>query len=74
MSEREVAENAARKGRKAYYAGMTLKDNPMRASYSRMVWRDAFIAEKMEDEARTCNLERLKKEADKVRGEAVGRG
>ncbi len=45
MSETDKQNNASRKGRDAYWAGVPLKDNPMMARDSRMCWERAWLAE-----------------------------
>jgi len=50
MSEREKLDNAYRKGRRAFYEGVPLEANPMRATDSRMYWEDAWLAAKKASE------------------------
>lgn len=41
-AEKDKLDNARRKGRKAFYEGLKLTDNPMRAIDSRHAWADAW--------------------------------
>lgn len=57
MSERDKLDNARRKGKGAYWAGVPLSDNPMKARDSRMAWEDAWKSEKAwHDEYKQRNL------------------
>jgi hypothetical protein len=58
VSERETLDKATRRGRKAYWAGVPLEDNPMRGAASRYYWEQAWLEEQREDEARCAALER----------------
>jgi hypothetical protein len=62
VSERERRENAIRKGKAAYWAGVPLEDNPMIASDSRHAWREAWKAEKELAEAGKAGLKRVVEE------------
>ncbi len=53
MSERSKILNASRLGKKAYWAGVPLSRNPMRARTSRSAWEDAWVSEKTLDEIDT---------------------
>ena len=46
MSEKDKRDNAARKGRKAFYEGVPRDQNPMRARDSIMAWDDAWVQAK----------------------------
>lgn len=52
MSERDVTDNARRKGRKAYHDGTPLDANPMRAALSRLYWEIGWKSEQHEMEQR----------------------
>jgi len=52
MSDRDVTDNARRKGKKAYHDGVGLDANPMRAALSRLFWESGWKAEKREMESR----------------------
>lgn len=52
MSFREMIDNARRKGKKAYWDGVPLSQNPMRGADSKRFWEIGWRAEKKEDEAR----------------------
>jgi ribosome modulation factor len=45
MSEREREDSARRKGRLAFYAGVSVDDCPLRASDSRLTWATAWREE-----------------------------
>lgn len=45
MSEREKDENARRAGRRAFYAGVSVDDCPLRARDSRLEWATAWRSE-----------------------------
>lgn len=61
MRGKNQFDNARLKGKKAFYEGIPLKQNPMRATDSRMYWEDAWKAAKereeriMENINNTCN-------------------
>jgi len=57
MSERDKIENARRKGKKAYWDGVKIEQNPMRATDSWMIWREGWLHEQREHEASKANLE-----------------
>lgn len=48
MSDRDVTDNARRKGKKAYHDGVSLDANPMRAALSRLYWELGWKAEQHE--------------------------
>lgn len=52
MSERNTSDNAKRLGRRAYLSGIPLDANPMRCPGSRLLWAQAWEAERAEMEAR----------------------
>jgi hypothetical protein len=70
MSERDVYENAKRKGKRAYRDGVPLNENPMISFSSRMAWRESWLAEQGKCEAREQIFQRGRciAECEKCRG------
>ena len=64
MSERDKLENARKKGRRAYLAGVPVADNPMTAPDSRLEWERAWRQEK---EIMNCRSKTLKKRANDIK-------
>ena len=81
MSEREVIENAKRKGRRAYWQGIPLEANPMRSLFSKHAWAEAWKKERDEMEGRRLAREKYgpmstgnKRTASGTTGPELGEG
>ena len=70
MSEREVIENAKRKGRRAYWQGIPLEANPMRSLLSKHAWAEAWKKERDEMDGRRLARENWSDERAEARGRA----
>ncbi|RJR31507.1 MAG: hypothetical protein C4576_31805 [Desulfobacteraceae bacterium] len=67
MSERDKDNAAFRNGKKAFWDGVPIDGNPMRAPDSRYAWTQGWLEEQKEYEARSAAL--AKKVADALEGQ-----